>query len=240
MDKFKYPIKIKNYSNNKYAYPHIFVKPYTTFYNSKTFEITHPYFHRESIKKPSFPYLMPHYYSFKNLINNNNEDIYLNEECEVIKKTNIICGNIYLNKNFIFFINNNEIKKEYSKKIKYLFCSIVDDIKLKNKIILIKLKDIQEIINRRYIYDYRAFEVFLKNGKSYYFNLYSKENVLLFFKELEKIKNENKNDFEIIKDPIKKFQEKKYYENWKNNGISTYQYLLYINKFASRSYNDIN
>ena len=240
IDKFKYPIKIKNYSNNNYAYPHIFVKPYTSFYNSEAFEISHPYFHRESIKKPSFPYLLPHYFYFMSIININNEEIYFSEDCEIIKKTNIICGNIYLNKNFLFFFNNNEIKKEYRQNIKYLFCSMVDDIKLKNKIILIKLKDIQEIINRRYIYDYRAFEIFLKNGKSYYFNLYSKENVLSFFKEIEKIKNENKNDFEIIKDPIKKFQERKYYEDWKNNGISTYQYLLYINKFASRSYNDIN
>ena len=118
---------------------------------------------------------------------------------------------------------------------------MVDDIKLKNKIIIIKLKDIQEIISRRYIYDYRAIEIFLKNGKSYYFNLYLKEKVKSFFEILEKIRSNNaENDFKIINDPIKYFGDHKYYEKWKNNEISTYQYLLYINKFASRSYNEVN
>ena len=138
------------------------------------------------------------------------------------------------------------MKDNYKNNIKYLFGSMIDDIKLKNKIILIKIKDIQEIISRRYIYDYRAFEIFLKNGKSYYFNLYTKENLNSFFKEIEIIKEQNlknniiENDFPIIKNPIKYFEQNKYYEKWIDNEISTYQYLLYINKFSSRSYNDIN
>ena len=246
VDKFNYPIKIKKYSNNKYAYPHVFVKPYTSFYNTETFRISHPFFHRESIRKPSFPYILPHYYFLKNFVDNYNEKIYFNEECEVIMKTNIICGNIYMNEQVIFFINNNEVKKECKNNIKYLFCSMVDDIKLKNKIIIIKIKDIEEIISRRYIYDYRALEIFLKNGKSYYFNLYTKENLNSFFKEIEILKEQNlknniiENDFPIIKNPIKYFEKNKYYEKWIDNEISTYQYLLYINKFSSRSYNDIN
>ena len=81
MDKFKYPIKLKNYSNNKYAYPHIFVKPYTTFYDLKELTISHSYFHREAIKKPSFPYLFPHYYLYKDILENcSSEQIYFNKE----------------------------------------------------------------------------------------------------------------------------------------------------------------
>ena len=241
IDKFKYPIKIKNYSNNEYAYPHMFVKPFTSFYNSNIFNISHSYFNRESIKKPSFPYFLPHYYYLKDIIEKCNETVVFNEECEAIMKTNIICGNICLNEKYLYFINNNETKNDCKNNIKYLFCSMIDDIKLKNKIIIIKLKDIQEIIIRRYIYDYRALEIFLKNGKSYYFNLYLKEKVKSFFEIIEKIRNNNaENDFKIINDPIKYFENNKYYEKWRNNEISTYQYLLYINKFASRSYNEIN
>ena len=51
---------------------------------------------------------------------------------------------------------------------------------------MIKYKDIKEIIIRRYIYDFRALEIFLKNGKSYFFNLYSKQNVQKFFDVIEK------------------------------------------------------
>jgi len=246
IEKFNYPIKVKNYSNNKYAYPHIFLKPYTSFYNSDSFEISHPYFKRESIKKPSFPYLFPHYNLYKDILNNSNEQIYFNKECEAIIKTDIMCGNIILKEDYLYFINNNEIKKNYGKKIEYLFCSLVDDIKLRNKIIMIKYQDIEEIISRRYIYDYRAIEIFLKNGKSYYFNLFVKENINLFFEEIEKIQNKNnKNnpyiyDFILIKEPIKYFEDNKYFVKWEDGEISTYQYLLYINKFSSRSYNDIN
>jgi len=246
IEKFNYPIKVKNYSNNKYAYPHIFLKPYISFYNCDSFDISHPYFKRESIKKPSFPYLFPHYYLYKDILENNNDQIYFNKECEAIIKTDIMCGNIILKEKYLYFINNNEIKNNYGKKIEYLFCSLVDDIKLKNKIIMIKYQDIEEIISRRYIYDYRAIEIFLKNGKSYYFNLFVKENVNSFFEEIEKIQNKNnKNslnvyDFLLIKDPIKYFEDNKYFFKWKKNEISTYQYLLYINKFSSRSYNDIN
>ena len=152
IDKFNYPVKLKNFSNNKYAYPSIFVKPYTSFYNEDTFEISHPYYHRELIKRPSFPYLVPHYYCLKSIIDNNsNGKVYFNEECEVIMKANIISGNICINEQFIYFINNNDIKKKCKKDKKYLFCSMVDDIKLKDKIIIIKIKDIQEIISRRYM-----------------------------------------------------------------------------------------
>ena len=247
IEKFNYPIKVKNYSNNKYAYPHIFLKPYTSFYNSDSFEISHPYFKRESIKKPSFPYLFPHFNLYKDILENFiSEQIYFNKECEAIIKTDIICGNIILKEHYLYFINNNEIKNNYGKKIEYLFCSLVDDIKLRNKIIMIKYQDIEEIISRRYIYDYRAIEIFLKNGKSYYFNLFVKENINSFFEEIEKIQNKNnKNnpyiyDFILIKDPIKYFEDNKYFVKWKDSEISTYQYLLYINKFSSRSYNDIN
>ena len=88
---------------------------------------------------------------------------------------------------------------------------------------------------------WQAIEIFLKNGKSYYFNLYLKEKVKSFFEIIDKTRSNNaENDFKIINDPIKYFGDHKYYEKWKNNEISTYQYLLYINKFASRSYNELN
>ena len=241
IEKFKYPIKMKNYSNNDFAYPQIFVQPYSSFYNVDSFYISHAYFNRNLIKKPSFPFLPSHFNYLKSIIDTyNNEQINsFSGECECIKKTKIICGNIVLNKNILYFKNNDNIKKEYGTNLKYLFCSMKDDIKIIDKIILIKLKDIKEIISRRYLYDYRAFEIFLKDGKSYYFNLYSKETLIYFFEEIEKLKNEE-NDFVLIKEPIKFFHHIGFTKDWIENKITTYQYLLYINKFSSRSFNDIN
>ena len=237
-EKLNRPVKIKNYANNKYAYPPIFLAPYTSFYDNKTLNISHSYYNKKIIKKPSFPYFLPHYDQLKSLIDKEKDKKnFFNEECELIKKTDIICGNIILNEEMIYFISNNEIKKEYGKNIKYLFSSLVEDIIIKEKIVVIKLKEIEEIITRRYLYDYRACEIFLKNGKSYYFNLYEKENLNKFYKEIDRFKIlEDK----IITNPIKYFQDKNYYIKWIEDDISTYQYLLYLNKFSSRSFNDVN
>lgn len=241
MDKLNYPVTLKNYANNKYAYPQMFFKPYSSFYNNSTFEISHSYFNRNLIKKPSFPYLPEHYFGLETIIKNDNKEIFFNEECELIMKTYIICGNLFLNEKMLYFINNNEIIKKYGKDMKYLFSSLKDDVRTEKKIVIIKLKDIEEIISRRFVYEYRANEIFLKNGKSYYFNLYSKEINDNFFDTMEKfIKSKKLDNITIIREPIKYFHEKNYSEKWANDKMSTYQYLLFINKFSSRSYLDIN
>ena len=237
-NKLNHPVELKNYANNKYAYPQIYFRPNTSFYNNDSLRISHRYFDKNKIKKPSFPYFLPHYYELKSIFERNKDKIEIfNEEAEFIKKTKIICGNLILRENIIYFINKNEIKFKYDKEIKYLFSSLTDDIRDKEKIIIIKISDIEEIIARRFLYDYRAFEVFLKNGKSYYFNLYKTELLELFFEKIGKFKEM---DNRIIENPKKYFNETNYYKMWLDDNISTYQYLLYINKFASRSYNDIN
>ena len=237
-DKLNRPVKLKNYSNNKYAYPQLYFKPYTSFYNNKTLKISHSYYNKNVIKKPSFPYFLSHYNELKSFIDKEKDKKeFFNKECELIMKTTIICGNLVLKDKMLYFISNDNIKSEYGKNIKYLFSSLTDDIRIKNKIIIIKLKEIEEIIARRFIYDYRACEIFLKNGKSYYFNLYEKETLNEFFKAMD--------GFKILKDkiipnPVKYFKEQNYYKKWIEDEMTTYQYLLYINKFSSRSYNDVN
>ena len=237
-DKLNCPVILKNYSNNQYAYPQIYFRPYTSFYNQKTLNISHSYFDKNIIKKPSFPYFLSHYHGLKSIIENlKNEKSLFESESELIIKMSMICGNLFLKKNILYFINNDNIKLEYKKNMKYLFSSLADDVRCKEKIIIIKINEIEEIIVRRYLYDYRAFEIFLKNGKSYYFNLYSKDNLKKFFDEISKLRDIEKR---IIRYPKKAFEEKNYYKSWIDDQISTYQYLLYVNKFSSRSFNDIN
>ena len=115
-EKLNRPVKIKNYANNKYAYPPIFFGPYTSFYDNKTLNISHSYYNKKIIKKPSFPYFLPHYDQLKSLIDKEKDKKnFFNEECELIKKTDIICGNIILNEEMIYFISNNEKKKNMEK-----------------------------------------------------------------------------------------------------------------------------
>lgn len=47
---------------------------FSSFYNVGSFDISHSYFNRNLIKKPSFPYLPSHFNYLKNNIDNNNKE----------------------------------------------------------------------------------------------------------------------------------------------------------------------
>ena len=107
----------------------------------------------------------------------------------------------------------------------------------RNKVVIILFDEIQEIVERRFLLMWQGIEIFLKNGKSYFFNLLSKEQntiILDIFKNNEKTKNKvhTKNYFQPIV--------KKLISEWQEEQINTYEYLLFLNKYATRTYNDVN
>ena len=102
------------------------------------------------------------------------------------------------------------------------------------KTVIIFYDEIEEIVEKRFLFLWQGFEIFLKNGKSYMFNMITKENYEEIIKSLKSIPN-------II------FREKDFMLNtqditllWKNKKLETYDYLLYCNKYSSRSFNDLN
>ena len=106
--------------------------------------------------------------------------------------------------------------------------------KIKNKNIIILFSEIEEIIERRFLFLWQGVEIYLKNGKSYFFNLFSedsKNKIFEFFKTDEKVKNLiHTRDFLI--------KEKEICKQWANFHLQTYEYLLLVNKYGSRSFND--
>ena len=103
-----------------------------------------------------------------------------------------------------------------------------------NKNIIIFYDDIEEIVEKRFLYIWQAIEIFLKNGKSYMINMLNKENYEGLTKSLKNIPN-------VL------FREKDFFQKtheltnfWREKKMDTYEYLLYINKFGSRSFNDIS
>ena len=94
--------------------------------------------------------------------------------------------------------------------------------------------EIKEVINRWFCFCWISQELFLKNGKSYFFNFFNEKNSTEIF-EIFKSKKVT-----IIKNPKEYFEKEEFSKKWKENIISTYDYLLILNKFSSRSYNDIN
>lgn len=63
-------------------------------------------------------------------------------------------------------------------------------------------------------------------------NLFKKEFRRDFLDDLDKL------EVNVIKDSIRYFKEKKFEQNWSRCKISSFDYLMLINKYASRSFND--
>ncbi len=171
--------------------------------------------------------------------------------------------------NIIFKSYNNNSNKNICSKINSndkCFGSIFNcPIKDENKEIIIKLSEISLIFMRKYFYHNSAIEIFTFYGKNYYFNFHDEKDLLCFYKSLQKINFFDKKMIEIIKnlDNNKYYINKKYLnlnfpfleikeikdknlisldnfiEQWKNNNISTYKFLMILNLLGNRSFNDL-
>ena len=233
-----FPSKIKNFSNT--TEPPLFLKYDKHFFNNKYFPISHSY-----VKKPR-SLLHEHTIPFITTINtNNDEPPKYTFNCELINLDKSIYGNIHLYKHYLIFISNTNDPRcdnnDPKVKLNFIFGSIKNDrITTNNKTCVIFYYQIKEILIRRFLFLWQSIEIFHKNGKSYFINFFSETSCNEFFVALKqtlppksktRITNTTKDIIAIVMDYQKKWIEKR---------ISTYQYLLYINKYSSRSYKDVN
>ena len=133
-------------------------------------------------------------------------------------------------------LDTENAKKAKEKAKNYLLDSDIypeEEISYEKKI-LIFYDDIEEIVERRILYRWQGLEIFLKNGKSYMINLLNKTNYELLVNSLKEIPNILFREKEFLNDRQEIMQQ------WRAKKMDTYEYLLYINKFSSRSYNDIS
>ena len=241
---FNYPIITRNYIPNKLYFGGLFIKHDLNFFANRYFHISHPYFinkAKESKIKRIFPKISEQNEEKINfLINDKNEKKFI---VDLVTNRSVYFGELIINKNLIYFHKLDKDKyfkdKDDSEVEKYLLSSPLCDYSNKNKKLFIFKKEITEIINRRFLYSFQACEIYLKNGKSYYFNMYSEEKKIEFF-SLFSNKEFNPYEIKIISDLKTEFKKKDFTHNWLNNKITTLEYLLFINKYSCRSYNDIN
>ena len=240
-DKFlNYPSKLKNFSSGKYATPKIFLTYDINLYNKNFFSVIYPKFKKNLLKNKSFPSLPNHYEYYQNLLLNNDDNLILQSfNCEFISIKQTIFGQIDLYEKFIIFKNKDNFG-DFSTSINYIYSNNINEVTLNKKIIIINYNEIEEIIKRAFVYNPQALEIFLKNGKSYFFNLFDPNNFDIFFGKINVIKNNQKLNFTFIKEPKNEFDKKGYTKQWENDEINNYQYLLYLNKFSGRSFNDSN
>ena len=106
----------------------------------------------------------------------------------------------------------------------------------KNKNILILISEIEEIVERRFLLMWQGLEIYLKDGRSYFFNLLEQSK----YEKFLNILMENHELKQLISNRDYLSKHKQITKAWEDNLISTYEYLLLINKYASRSFNDAN
>ena len=159
-------------------------------------------------------------------------------ESELISPKDSSHGILVFNKNFLIYQVDTKFDiKKYETEEQYLISSSHEDLDQSAKQIIFPYKLIFQIIFRKFLFFNQAVEIFLFNGKSYFFNLYNEEKRNEFIHKInEKIKIKNLK-CEIIEDSFEYFHKNKYTNLWLEGKKSTLDYLFLVNKFSNRSYN---
>ena len=124
--------------------------------------------------------------------------------------------------------------------------------------ISINYDDIKWFFRRRYYYKNSGLEIFTVNNKSFYFNFKVEEDreivineILLKLKDCTKIIDDlkdNKDNFENIigydnflkNKKTKKIKISKKIESWKDWEISNFEFIMWLNIYGNRSFNDLS
>ena len=233
----KYPTKQKNFSNG--LEPKIFLKKDFNFYDTQFFKISHSYIELKN-------HIKFHFYPHKfNTIQEIQMKFKYKFNCELITNQYLYSGSLLLSNCFMIFLteNNKEINYDISNLEDYIFsmrCKDNENLK-KLKTVIIFYDEIKEIIKRRTLLMHQSIEIFLKNGKSFFFNLFKISNANKVYKFLAEINNKmmEKGNFKINSELNEK-EIKQILNLFKEGKIKTYEYLLYLNKYSSRTFNDLS
>ena len=218
-----YPTESKNYITSIYTKP--FLKPYKKLYSSSSFSVSHKYYiHlKQNDNSPKKEIKIPFIF-----------DEIKEIQCELITIKGTIYCNLYIKDNLLI-IKNNKIKVTNPKDL-HLFSS--NQYIEKDKLIIIPYIHIKEIITRRFLYMYQACEIFTIDNKSYLINFFER-GILLdkFYAEIKKLYPSIQN--KIIENAREYFENMNFINDWNNNKINNFYFLNMLNKYSSRSYNDL-
>jgi len=232
-----YPVKQKNYSN--FLEPKIFLKRDFNFYDSIFFELSHSYIPIEVLEQKKENIIFyPHKYKYAK--EKDEKSLF----CELVTTQNLYFGKMTFLKDYIVFETKEDPRNDPKNKDDiniFLRYSIStrnkDNITNKEKIIIIFNEDLKEVIQRRTLLVNQSLEIFITNGKSYFFNFFKTEEVkkaYAYFNDINKVLKQKNSSFLCyynIKDILAQFR---------NGEITNFEYLLYLNKYSTRTYNDLS
>ena len=148
---------------------------------------------------------------------------------ERIKVQGSYFGRFTISNDFIEFVFEGENKPnspEFMGALQFTFSKIV-----KKRIWF--SSEFSEVVLKRFIHEDTSLEFILKTGKSYFCNFFNKKNrqCVLNYIDFWPIKNKpkiNQGDLEAIT------------SEWKKGNMTNFEYLMILNKYGSRSLNDLS
>ena len=234
-----YPSKLKNRLGNNYV-KH-FLKKDFNFMSNEYFKYSHKFINKRNFypkTKNLFPskiILEEYDFAHKDIVLNPEDKSILSKNCELITYDGSVFGYIYLFQNCILFKSDRKNdKRKIKNKLDCACCCMEFDFLEKDKLKILPLTDIKEVVSRKFLYAWISLEIFMKNGYSHLFNFFNEEannEILDLFKN---------NGISVIKNVKEYFDREEFSKKWKEGKISTYNYLLLLNKLSSRTYNDSN
>ena len=240
-----YPTKIKNYFSLDLKIRMI-LKSDLNFFKNDLIKLSH----KDLILEKNFEYdnlnLFKNYLNLNNfLMNNSQENNILNYDAEYITIVGAIKGKIFIKDNFFIFTNlitEKEEKKEnsensWNKIIENLFVFNENDVLIKNKKIFFPFDLIDSIYVKQFLFNDQSIEIYLKNNKSYYFNLKSINNCNSLINNIEKL---NSCNLKVIKKLLETFNQQNYLNEYYNNKISNFNFLNLLNFYSGRNLHNIN
>ena len=236
-----YPSKLKNRLSTIYVKN--FLKKDLNFFTSKYFQYSHSFIKKTNFQPknkllfPTKEILREFEYIHKTFLFDKEDPHILFRNCELITYDGAVYGDIFLFQNCLVFKSDLENdKRKVKDSLDCACCSMEFDFLEEEKLKVIEFEEIKEVINRKFLYSWMSMELFMNDGYSYLFNFFNEDTNNLI---MDLFKNKNKN-IKIIRNVKEYFDKENYVKKWGEGTLSTYDYLLILNKFSSRTYNDIN
>ena len=243
LKQINYPSKQKNFANS--LEPQMFLRRDYNFYDKIFFPITHRFINLNILKeKEEQIYFYPHEYKIKDIKNLNDKIVY----CDLVTKKYIYFGKMHFTFDFILFESEKDDPRSTPDEIdlegffKYAISTTFSynkKEKPKKKYILIFSTEIKEIIQRRTLLVNQSIEIFNKNGKSFFFNFFTTKQVEQVYKYFKIINNYLTKQFSFNTDNNKD-DIKFILESFHKGRMTNYEYILYLNKYSTRTYNDLS
>ena len=160
-------------------------------------------------------------------------------ECEIITIQGAFHGVLHMfesvDQSYIYFRSYTEQEKTNFKyeHLNHVFRSLEDIQRVGCKEIFLHPEHISEVVAKNFLLRPNAFEIYDgTNNTTYFFNMFSQERRNLIFSSFKQL------GINVVEDTRKYFKDMKFEEKWTKCKISSFDYLMLVNKYASRSFND--